>query len=517
MIDKKSKDDDLINSGIAGANYEIVQRYGSAAHQHYVAYSGIDNETEKKLVKGLKKISEERINPQYAFQNIQQQAGYSAEVKEVAKFNSENIIKKNPIRKIRVDDVGKVNDPLYDTVLVKSNGEIIEKTEAQMKFLGASQSDPEGKDNSKRSLQRLKSKKMEKYINQDLEIDVPSDQYGKIIEKINEEIEKLTKQLEYQKKNDNISQIDIIQKKIDKLQKIKKNLRPSVVTSKEAVEARLHPKISTAKDIVKISHRAGIEAAGTAAIISGSISIIKNLVSICKKEVEAKDALFDISKDISLAATVGYGTGFSGAALKGAMQNSSQEYLRTLSKTNVAGTVAAVSVSATKTFIQYFNGEIDGVECIEILGEQGTGMISSAMFSVIGQLSIPIPVIGGMIGGMLGYTLSSATYGILIQSLKEEKLAQKERIAVENACKEYIQMIREYRAEVENIINKYLLDSMDIFRESFAGIQNALAIGDTNWFIDSSNQIIKSFGGQVTFSSMEEFNSMMMKKSTFKL
>lgn len=84
---------------------------------------------------------------------------------------------------------------------------------------------------------------------------------------------------------------------------------------------------------------------------------------------------------------------------------------------------------------RYFNGEIDGVECLETLGEQGTGMIASSMFAVIGQTVIPIPVVGGLIGGMVGYALSSATYGVLVGSLKEAKLAREERIELNRHVK----------------------------------------------------------------------------------
>lgn len=144
-------------------------------------------------------------------------------------------------------------------------------------------------------------------------------------------------------------------------------------------------------------------------------------------------------------------------------------------------------------------------------------MMSSAMFSVIGQIAVPIPVVGSMIGGMVGYALSSATYGILTQSLRDEKVAHKERMEIERACEEHIKMIREYRAEMEKFTSEYLSESMDIFRESFAGIKNAFAIGDVDWFIESANMITENFGGEASFSSMEEFNSKMIMGSTFKL
>lgn len=255
-----------------------------------------------------------------------------------------------------------------------------------------------------------------------------------------------------------------------------------------------------------------------AATIGGSVSIVKNLVSVYKGEIEPEDGVMNVIKETATTAAVGYGTGGFGAALKGAMQNSKSGYVRVIGeKTNIAGTLVSVTVAATKTLTRYFKGEISGVECLETLGEQGTGMVASAMFSVVGQMAIPIPVVGGLIGGMAGYAIASATYGVLTQSLKEEKLAHEQRILIEKVCDEHIKLIREYRAEMESIIKKYLVDSMDIFRESFVEIKNALAIGDVDWFIESTNTITENFGGKAAFSSMDEFNSMMIARNAFKL
>lgn len=517
-VEKKRKQEDLLNAGVAGATYETVQRYGAAVKKHYVAFSGVDNENGEVLVKGLKQIAEGKINPDYEFQNIHQQAGFSAEVKDVARSNAEKIINGDSTRKIRTDDLGRVNDPLYDTVLIDSKGNIIDGSGAQMKFLGASEKDPAGEGNAARALEKLQSKKFEKYLEHDAKIDVPSDQYDQMIDEANIKVEEFTRQLENQRAAGNSEQVKKLQDKINKLEKIKKNLRKSSVSSDEAVFARLHPGLSTAIDVAKISHRAGIQTAETAAVIGGSVSIVKNLVSVYKGETEPEDAVMNVAKDTATTAAVGYGTGAVGAALKGAMQNSKSEYVQILGKeTNIAGTLVAVTVAATKTIARYINGEIDGVECLETLGEQGTGMVASAMFSVVGQMAIPIPVVGGLIGGMVGYAISSATYGILMQSLREERLAHEQRVLIEKACEEHIHLIRQYREEMENIINEYLVESMDIFREAFSGIKEALAIGDVDWFIESTNTITENFGGKASFSSMNDFNSKMIAGSTFKL
>lgn len=516
--DKNEKNkENLIKVAIASASYETIQRYGNAAKQHYSSYSGVDNEISKTLVKGLKQISNEKVNIDYKFQNIHQQAGFSAEVKDVARTNAEKIIKGDKTRKIRTDDLGKVNDPLYDTVLIDEHGNIINDSGAQMKFLGISQKDPTGTGDAARALEKLQSKKFEKYLDNDVKIDVPSDQYDSIIKEANDKIIKLSEQLENQSQAGKVEQVNKIQEKIDKLEKIKTNIKKSSVSSDDAVFARLHPKLSTAIDVAKISNKAGIQTAKTSIILGGSVSIVKNLVSVFKGETEPEDAVLSVAKDTSLSVVTGYATGFTGTALKGAMQNASSNYIRTLSKTNIPGMIITVSLNTSKTLKSYFNGDIDGVECLEALGEQGTGMMSSAMFAAVGQAMIPIPVIGGLIGGMFGYAISSASYGILTQSLKEEKIAHEQRVLIENACREHIKLIRQYRAEMEEIINKYLIESMSVFRDSFSGISNAFALGDADWFIDSANEITETFGGKKSFDSIEEFDEMMLTDEIFKL
>lgn len=514
---EKSRQDDMLKAATAASSYETVQRFGDAAKQHYVAYSGVDNETGTTLVKGLKQIHDWKINPENEFRNIHQQAGFSAEVKDVARTNAEKIIRGDKTRKVRTDDIGRVNDPLYDAVTVDTKGNIIEGSGVQMKFLGASEKDPTGSGAAARALNKLCSKKFEKYLDHDVKIDVPSEQYEKIILEADSKIESLSEQLEALKEKGKAEKASEIQERIDKLKKIKRNLHKSQVSSEEAVSARLHPAMSTTSDIAKISHRAGIQTAESAALISGSFSIAKNLVSVCSGEIEPCDAISNVAKDTATAAVVGYGTGFAGTAVKGWMQNAKSQYVRTLSKTNIAGTIVAFSTSSAKTLRKYFCGEIDGVECLETLGEQGTGMVASAVFTMIGQKAISGSVIGSLIGGMIGYTISSAIYGILVESLKDAKLAKEQRIQIEAACNEHIKLIYEYRTNIERIVNEYLTESMDVFRESFSGMKDALATDDADWFIESANTIVESFGGEKMFTDMDDFNEKMLTGIPFKL
>lgn len=515
--DKDNKKKGLLNAAIVGGTYETTQKYGDAVKQHFVAYSGRDNETGINLVKCLKDIAEGKINPDYEFQNISQQSGFAAEVKEVARSNAEAIISGDSRRKIRTDDLGRVNDQLYDTLTIDKNGNIIDGTGEQIKFLGSSKDDPKGLGNAKRTFDKLSSKEFKKYLDNDAKIVVPPEQYQGIFQEADAELNKLSSQLDKLKNSGKIEEFTKIENRIKDLKKLKENLKKASLTTDEAREARLNPKLSTAKNVLKLSHRAGLDAAQTASLIGGSVSIVKNITAVFKNEKNTGEAVRDVALDTGKAGALGYGTGFAGSIIKGAMQNSESTYIRALSKTNIAGTTVNIAITSAKILSNYFNGKIDGVQCLEMLGQEGVGIVASAMFATIGQIAIPIPVVGGLIGGMIGYALSSASYGLLLEALQEKELAHKERIYIESICTEHIKMIREYRLEVEKIINQYLSNKLEVFNESFKDIKNALEIGDVDLFIESTNKITENFGKKPAFSNMNEFDKIMLTKTTIKI
>jgi len=482
-----------------GSAYSTIQEHGAAIKEHLVSYYGVDEESGKTLKKGLKKISKSKINPENKESNIKQQAGFAAEEKYVAKENAKRVLKGKKSKVVRSDDVGKVNDVLFDHFEIDASGNIIEGSGEQMKFIGR---------NGKECYRLLKNKKFEKYFEVDAKITIPSDYYSEAIAEAEKEISKLEKQLEVVKKeNPSTSTVDAIQKKLDKARKIRSSLKDSGITSKEAVYARTHPKMSTAKDIGKLAHESGLEQAKTGAVISGSISIIKNLVCVIKGEKDPKKAAVDIVKDVGEGTISGYATAFSGSVIKGTMQNSSSAFMRSLSKTNIASTAVVTIKDIGENCRLLIKGEISGLEFLENLGKNGTNQLSGAMFAAIGQASIPIPVVGAIVGSLIGYFLSNQTYSLLVDSLKQEKRAKEERIAIEAMCKESIALRTKYIEELQNTMHTNLIANEQFIKDVFVLIGSD-SIDD---FYNGINMIIKGFGGEIQFKDFNEFDEKMRK------
>jgi len=507
---KKDGASATINVGLAGAATDVVSRYGRGVKEHFVAYGGIDNETGQRLKRGLKQISHSKVNPKYRDTNLKQQAGFSAEIKEVARRRAEEAISGKKPTTMRTDDIpGHVNDPLFDiSSKVDAAGNPVPGSSAQMKFVGAS---PEA------AVGKMLGKKYQKYIDNDCKMLVPSDYYDGMKAELEERISSLEEQVERLKSSGKADAAAKMQAKLDKCRTLEKNLRKSKVSNKEAMEARTSPKLSTAKDITKASHGAGMDQAKIGAAIGGGISIVRNVIAMCHDGKSFTDAAKAIAADTAEAGAVSYATGFVGALVKGALQNSKSAAFRSASKTGLPAMVATSALEVGKSLKRYMSGEIDGVQCLDELGEKGCGMLTAGMFTAIGQVAIPIPVVGAMIGSMAGYALSSSCYRELVDSLKEAKLSRMRRVRIERECAEMADAMQKFRKALDRRIEKHLQEKRMLFDSAFTAMKSALEIGDVDGYIASTNRITAHFGKKPLYASMVECNALMESDMTIRI
>ena len=506
----KKRTPSYVNAAVAGTAEDTVRRFGSGIKEHIVAHGGMDNETGVQLKRSLESVAQSKVNPDYQYQNLKQQAGFSAEIKIVARERAEEAISGKTPKTVRTDDIpGHVNDQYYDiTYQIDANGNPVPHSSVQVKFVGNS---PE------EAVKTMLTKQYQKYHDNNVKISVPAEYYAPMKAEIQRRISSLEKQISSLKEqNADQEIINAKLKQLENCRQLDKNLHDSKLTNSEAMEARLHPTLSTAKDIVKIAHRSGVEQAKMGIAIGGGISIIRNAIALYKGDKEGVEAIKDIAVDTAGAAAVSYATGFGGAVIKGSMQNSSSAMLRGISKTNLPAYIATSTLEIGKTMTAYFKGDIDGAACLEELGEKGYGMVTSAMFAAVGQMVIPIPILGAMAGSMLGYALASASYHSLLGSLKEAKLAKTERIRIETECEEAVKMLQEYRQKLEKYIDDYLQKTENVFNEVFSEIKDKLAIGDADGYIRSINKITEFCGKNPIASNRKDVDLLMQNDSPIK-
>ncbi len=548
--DRKKKEIDgaatIRNVGVASANSEVVNRYGSANAEYIKGYKGNDAETGQVFNKGLKEISQYKVNQKYIKQNLNQQAGFSAEVVKTSRDNAENIIQNNNKRTIRADDCPglKTNHEIYDHVEM-TDGLIIEGSGSQMKFVNHPEKIldgiAKGEGGGKKDLSR--------YL--DSKLDLPSDQFEQAKRYCDDQAQSLRKQAQHLKGEGKQELAAKMEQQAERYEKIKDNIRDSGISKEEAMLYREHPELATAGDIFKTSHRAGCEGAMIGAAIGGTIAIVQNAVALIKDDKDLEEAIWDASISTGKATIVGYGTAAVGSALKGVMQQMSddavldmamtvrqvltsksqsigaQEFTklahtskeiaakaRCLSKTALPALAVSVCLEVGGTIARYAKGEIDGVQFLEELGEKGSGMLASGLGATLAQIAIPIPIVGGLIGGMIGYSISSMFYQSSLAAFKEAKQAREDYLRVKAQCEIARELMQAYRLQLEALFAEHLVavqkDLGNLLDQMDAATKNEnMAV-----FANAANGLGKLLGKSFCFETMDDFEQFMISDKT---
>ncbi|OFI05980.1 hypothetical protein CLOACE_13610 [Clostridium acetireducens DSM 10703] len=494
----------------ATMNTEQLKRYGSAASEYIKGYSGTYDGNNNLIKKGLKQISESKVNEKFKYQNLKQQAGFSAEVDYVSKTNAENIINKNNSRISRSNDVGRGNDTRFDVVAVDINGNVVldgqdPKWGAQMKFCGAYQTADEIKRRSENLVKKLVHPKWDRYRNNDILI--PKEQYSVAKNFAEKKAKELFDESSKQKQLGNLHKSIELEQQAQKYQKVSKNIKDSGITSREAMFLREYPKLATVKNVAKISHRCGIEQAKGVAIISGTLSVSRNVVYIMRGEKEISEALYDSAVDVAKGSVLGYITGASDTAIRGFMASSSNSVFVNLSKTSFPSMIASTTLQVVNSIKKYAKGELDEIELVEELGEKGTGMLAASLGAAVGTAILP--GIGTAVGGMIGYMTSSSIYNASMKVLNEVRIAKERYETIHSLCMASIESMQEERKKFEVFIDKYFKNRQAIFENSFNTMDAAIKNNDVNLFTQDLNNIAIQFGSTLQFKNFDQFDRFM--------
>lgn len=497
---QKSTDSDLRNIAIASAEHELIQRYGTAGSQFLIGLRGINHETGQVFDRSLLSIAKGKLNPGYYEQNIKQQAGYSAEVASVSKRNAKAIINKESPRFSRSEDItgyGK-NHNVVDIVELLDNTEIT----SQMKFVK----------NPKDLLKDIacgegKSKDFSRYLSVD-KLEVPTEQVEDMKAICKKEAKKLGEQSNALRKLGKTELADIKLKQAKNYENLEHKITDSGLTTEEAIQYRLNPKTMTVKDIGKVSHAAGLEGLKFGVAIGGSISAVNNIISVYSGNKEFSEAILDISKDTLIAGATGYATAASGTAVKTYMAQSSKEMIRGISKSNMPAMVVTACLSTGKSIKKYAIGELDEAELAQEIGLSVTGMMSSSMFAAIGQVAIPIPVLGALIGGMVGYALTNTVYQSFFDVLKEAKLSTERRQLIEMQCEAARMLSKEYELKIKELF-AYRLKELETYSNiMFDALESPDISSDE--FCAKMNRFAEELGTKISIKNMAELDKAML-------
>jgi len=202
-------------------------------------------------------------------------------------------------------------------------------------------------------------------------------------------------------KKDNISSKPKTSKE---LKKITKKASKGKVNAKDV--------LPDLKDSLKSSAISGaIDGAKIGATIGGGISAISNIKDLADGKKSAKEALIDTSKDIAVSAIDSAVKNAAGSMAKTASIHIAEKIGSQTAKRALGSSapviVATTAIEASKDFIKYANGDIDGKTLAKNVAKNGATSAAAWAAAEAGA------TVGAMVGGPAGAVVGGFVGGIV--------------------------------------------------------------------------------------------------------
>ena len=137
--------------------------------------------------------------------------------------------------------------------------------------------------------------------------------------------------------------------------------------------------------------------------------------------------------------------------------------------------------------------------------DAATHIVSTGM--TIASMGTPLGCVTGAI----------STYSEVSKAIKEYEIAKEERIRIETECQQKIQILTDYREQIDLVANEYILLHFKSFDEGLKMMDEAIFENDSDRFIAGNVVIQEKLGRKDFFKSQNEFDTIMERDSSFKL
>lgn len=289
-------------------------------------------------------------------------------------------------------------------------------------------------------------------------------------------------------------------------------------TRSESEFAAEHPEIvqymNNGEAVLKEVGTGALQGAGYAAVFATISNGFQNTTKVIRGEKELAEAVVDTLSMTSAAAIRG---GIVAGTTKGIAIAARSEGLKTFSEGAAPIALANTIYSMGKAVRLYMKGDIDKTALKEECGEASLRGVSTYYCGVVGQLLIPVPVLGALVGSLVGYTTSALLVqsGILGVGRKNiVYIARKRREYIEEQCLEAVRLMEQYKNSFEQISIQYakqytnhILPALTLVNESFNSGNPIMAINGLAY-------LNECFSKELPFRRFEDFDDFMLDKNS---
>lgn len=472
-----------------------VKRYAEATAEHC------------RSIRELEKMARWRVNPDPAEgqKNLHQQAGKAAEVKHVARTNAENAIARDPSRIARTDNVGYPNHKEFDFVEV-------DPASGRPTSVDGGHLTSGGQMKVHKNIDKYRDHfkdNFEKYRR--AELVVPSDQFDLVMKDWTDEQNSLTRQRDRLRSSGQDELARQKQEAIDRIEDARSRLKRSDISSVDAMEARTSPTFSVVKDVLDVSHHAGIEAAKSSAAIGGGMSAVRNLVAVVRSGKPLDEAALDVCKDVGVSAAGAYVSAAASTTIGGALQAANSQVMQNLGRSNAPAMAVQVAATMGKSIIELASGRMSSEDFVRNVTKDGSmlavSMTGSNLGAIVGTAVLPGvgTLVGGLVGGMVASMLGGQLHAELMRSVANMDASNALRQRTQALCLKLKAQHEAYQLEMHAAFDVFFEEKSLALKQGFDLISAASAEGAS--IHDGLSRIAVAMNKELAFGTREAFSS----------
>ncbi|KJZ63738.1 hypothetical protein [Pseudomonas fluorescens] len=266
-------------------------------------------------------------------------------------------------------------------------------------------------------------------------------------------------------------------------------------------------------------HTAGMQAGIVAGTLGAGVSFVSGLWGLHKGEVTAAQVALDTCYSGVGSFSAAYATA---AAAKGiphllTHMGVGKAAIGALTKSNAHVAIAGGVVQSTKHIAMYLKGDIEFDAMMTEIS--GTALMTAGSFyyGALGQMIIPIPVVGAMVGSTVGYFVGSILHQSGIISLgesEEVRVSRERREQIEQLCLDVLPRMQASRVAMSQLIEEHFAEQASAISGAFGAMDEAMVSWDADSYVSGLAQLNNTLGCSLPFENFEEFEAFMDDKDS---
>lgn len=291
-------------------------------------------------------------------------------------------------------------------------------------------------------------------------------------------------------------------------------LRSKLNTVQTTVSHTPMPLNAQSSIMITESHALGASMAGNSIKYIIAVKGLMELIRFAMERKLTKDHVQNFAVTVAKSGGNAYVKGVGINMLSSALKVSSNSILRRLGHSNLPALLIFNAEIIIKDFNDFYSGRITSDEFITRLTRTGSDMSISGTCIAAGQVAIPVPVVGGIVGGLVGYTLNQVYFSSLIQLLKEKVASDIDLKEVQSIRLKKIMQLQQQCNAFEERFTLYHKKCCQYFGESMQMINDGLLNQDADLAIEGCNRITEALGGKPTHRNSQEFTEKLQDKDS---